>query len=322
MPSPTSPMAAGGAPSAAAPPAPAGSRRLLLVVMFCALGIAVAASSVAVWLFFAPGGRAEAVSRGPAYVLRVGTIVVNVAETNGRRYVRTTVELAKHESANAQPTPPGAAHDVLAEATRQLTQVTTRLREEIAALVTQASQQDEADEAVLGSRRGDALPAELARREDRLTRIEAAMRRLEEQAKAEAAAECQRRAEAEAERRRTGKTRRGKAPKPRDETPADKAQRNVSDPALRSMQTNNKGWEYCGNAQGSVDGAYQIILASDVTDAANDTQQAEPVAQATLATLAQAGMERPKDESGVAQSIPATLDNGSDSEAAVEALED
>jgi len=98
MPLPTSPMAAGGAPSAAAPPAPAGSRRLLLVVMFCALGIAVAASSVAVWLFFAPGGRAEAVSRGPAYVFRVGTIVVNVAETNGRRYVRTTVELAAPSS--------------------------------------------------------------------------------------------------------------------------------------------------------------------------------------------------------------------------------
>lgn len=197
-----------------------------------------------------------------------------------------------------------------------------RLREEIEALVTQAYQQDEADDAALGSRRGDELPAELARREDRLTTIEAAMRRLEEQAKAEAEAERQRRAEAEAERRRTGKKRRGKAPKPIDETPADKAQSNFSDPELRIMQTNNKGWDYCGNAQVSVDGAYQIILASDVTDAANDKQQAEPVAQATLATLAQAGIERPKDESGAVQSIPATLDNGYYSEAAVEALED
>lgn len=196
-----------------------------------------------------------------------------------------------------------------------------RLREEIEALVTQAAQQDAADDAALGSRRGDALPAELARREDRLTTIEAAMRRLEEQAKAAAEAERQRRAEAEAERRRTGKKRRGKAPKPIDETPADTAQSNFSDPALRIMQTNNKGWDYCGNAQVSVDGAYQIILASDVTDAANDKQQAEPVAQATLAILAQAGIERPKDESGAAQSIPATLDNGYYSEAAVEALE-
>ena len=46
-----------------------------------------------------------------------------------------------------------------------------------------------------------------------------------------------------------------------------------------------------------------------------------PIAQATLANLAQAGIERPKDESGTIQAIPATLDNGYDSEAAVEALE-
>src|SRR5712692_911987 len=57
-----------------------------------------------------------------------------------------------------------------------------RLREDIEALVTQAHQQDEADEAAWGSRRGDELPAELARREERLARIEAAMQRLEVQA--------------------------------------------------------------------------------------------------------------------------------------------
>src|SRR5437867_3372547 len=59
-----------------------------------------------------------------------------------------------------------------------------RLREEIAALVTQADQQDAADDGALGSRRGDELPAALVRREDRLARIEAAMRRLEAQAQA------------------------------------------------------------------------------------------------------------------------------------------
>jgi transposase len=196
-----------------------------------------------------------------------------------------------------------------------------RLREDIEALVTQAYEQDEADEAALGSRRGDELPAELARREDRLARIEAAMRRLEAQAKAEAAAERQRRAEAEAERQRTGKKRRGKVPTPVADSPDDKAQSNFTAPELHIMRTNNKGWEYCGNAQASVDGACQIILACDVTEASNDKQQAEPLAQATLATLTQAGLERPKDESGAAQSIPATLDNGYESEAAVAALE-
>ena len=101
-----------------------------------------------------------------------------------------------------------------------------RLREDIEALVTQAYQQDEADDAALGSRRGDELPAELARREDRLARIEAAMRRLEAQAQAEAETERQRRAEAEVERQRTGKHRRGKAPTPVAESPDDKAQSN------------------------------------------------------------------------------------------------
>src|SRR5712691_5131701 len=194
-----------------------------------------------------------------------------------------------------------------------------RLREAIEVLVTQAYQQDEAEEAALGSRRGDELPAELARREDRLATIEAAMRRLEARAKAEADAERQRRAEAE--RERTGQQRRGKALKPVDDAPADKAQTNFTDPELHIMQTNKKGWEYCGNAQVSVDGTCQIILACDVTDASNDKQQAAPVALATLATLAQAGIERPKDASGALQPIPATLDSGYYSETAVQALE-
>jgi transposase len=197
-----------------------------------------------------------------------------------------------------------------------------RVREEIEALVTAAYQQDEAEDAALGSGRGDELPAELARREQRLARIEAAMQRLEAQAKAAAEAERQQRAAAEAERQRTGTPRRGKAPKPVEESPQDHAQTNFTDPELHIMQTNNKGWEYCGNAQASVDGACQIILACDATDAANDKQQAVPVAHATLTTLAQAGIALPQDETGKVHAIPATLDNGYYSDAAVQALED
>jgi len=135
-----------------------------------------------------------------------------------------------------------------------------RLREEIETLVMQAYQQDEAEEAALGSRRGDELPAELARRDQRLTRIEAAMRRLEAEAKVEADAERARRAEADAERGRTGQKRRGKVPKPIEETPDDKAQMSFTDPELQIMRMPNKGWDYCGNAQASVDGACQNHL--------------------------------------------------------------
>ena len=127
--------------------------------------------------------------------------------------------------------------------------------------------------------------------------------------------------EADAERQRSGKKRRGKAPKEIDETPADKAQMSFTDPELHIMQTNNKGWDYCGNAQASVDGAYQIIVACDVTDATNDKQQAEPMGQAILETLKQAEMALPRNEAGEVHAIPATLDSGYYSEAATQALE-
>jgi hypothetical protein len=39
------------------------------------------------------------------------------------------------------------------------------------------------------------------------------------------------------------------------DTPDDKAQSNFTGPELHIMRTTNKGWEYCGNAQASVDGA-------------------------------------------------------------------
>jgi Transposase DDE domain len=87
------------------------------------------------------------------------------------------------------------------------------------------------------------------------------------------------------------------------------------------MRTNNKGWEYCGNAQASVDAAYQIIVACDVTAEANDKQQAEPMAQLTVASLAQASIATPTDTAGAVQKIPATYDSGYYSAAAATAVE-
>jgi hypothetical protein len=87
------------------------------------------------------------------------------------------------------------------------------------------------------------------------------------------------------------------------------------------MRTNTKGWDYGGNAQASVDGTCQIIVACDVTDEPNDKQQAEPMVQATQETLKQAAIGQPKDDTGPPQPIPATLDSGYYSEAAAQALE-
>ena len=56
-------------------------------------------------------------------------------------------------------------------------QAVERWREAREALGTQASQQDEAEDAAWGRRRGEERPAALARRADRWARSEAAMRR-------------------------------------------------------------------------------------------------------------------------------------------------
>jgi transposase len=196
-----------------------------------------------------------------------------------------------------------------------------RLQAEIKALLEQAKEADSQEDAALGSRRGDELPAELQRREERLATIAAAKERLEEQARVDAEAERQHRAEEEAERQRTGKKRRGKEPKPVSETPDDKAQSNFTDPEAKIMPQSNKGWDYSGNAQVSVDSTFQIIMACFVTTATNDKQQAVPLAQATKENLVQAGVESAKGEAGEAKKIPATLDSGYFSEKAVQGME-
>jgi transposase len=203
-----------------------------------------------------------------------------------------------------------------------LKQEQARLRQEIDGLLRQAQQTDAQEDAALGSRRGDELPAELQRREQRLAVIEAAQQRLEEQARAEAEAERRRRAEAEAERQRTGKKRRGQEPAPVREVPEDKAQTSFTDPELKVMRQSNKGWDYSGNAQVSVDAACQVIVACFVTAAANDQQQAVPLARATRASLERAGVAWPQDAAGAARPVPATLDSGYFSAAAVAGLEE
>ena len=196
-----------------------------------------------------------------------------------------------------------------------------RLRAEIADLLRQAQQQDEAEDAALGARRGDELPEELRFREQRLAKIQQAKVRLEEQAKAQAEAERQRRAEA-AEQVRQGQRHAGGRPAPplRD-VPDDKAQTNFTDPEMKIMPQSNKGWDYGGNAQVVVDDVCQIILACDVVIESNDKQQAVPMAEQALANLQAAGLERPRDAQGQEQKILSLEDSGYFSERAVSGLE-
>ena len=199
-----------------------------------------------------------------------------------------------------------------------------RLRAEIADLLRQAEQADAEQGAALGSRRGDELPEELKRRRERLQAIEAAMRRLEREAKERAAEQRRERAASEARRQAEGQPARGRPPKPIAEEPEDKAQTNFTDPEAKIMKVSNKGFDYCFNAQAVVDEGHQIILAAEVSAAANDKQQAVPMGAAALANLEAAGIERPRDEgpSGAqSRPIPLSGDNGYFSEDQVKGLE-
>ena len=196
-----------------------------------------------------------------------------------------------------------------------------RLRGEIAALLRQAQQQDAAEDAALGASRGDELPEELRFREQRLAKILEAKARLEEQAQEAAEAERQRRAESAARARQGQRHAGGRPAQPVSEEPDAKAQTSFTDPELKIMPQNNKGWDYSGNAQVVVDDACQIIVACDVTAQSNDKQQAVPMAQQALANLERAGIERPRDAQGQVPKIAAAQDSGYFSDTAVSGLE-
>jgi len=162
-----------------------------------------------------------------------------------------------------------------------------RLKAEIEALLKQAEDVDAAEDAQYGKgKRGDELPEELARRESRLKKIRAAKAELEREAKEKAERQ---RAEAEAkiaERReqeaRTGKKAGGhdpKAPDPEQAKPGAKAQRNFTDPDSRIMVDGaNKGsFIQAYNAQAAVDSEAQVVVAAEITQEANDSQQLAPM---------------------------------------------
>jgi transposase len=196
-----------------------------------------------------------------------------------------------------------------------------RLQAESKELLEHQHQIDEAEDAALGCRRGDELPAELQFREGRLAKIQEAKARLEKQAQEAAAAERQRRAEAAEQVRQGQRHAGGRPPQPISEVPHDKRQTSFTDPELKIMQQNNKGWDYGGNAQGVVDDVCQIIMACDVVLETNDKRQAVPMAQQALANLAAVGIERPRDAAGQVQKIVSVADTGYFSGQAVSGVE-
>ena len=128
------------------------------------------------------------------------------------------------------------------------------LEEEIQALVEKAEAVDEAEDERYGEdARGDELPEELKRREDRLAAIREAKARLE----------AEQRAADDARGRKPGQKRNPKGGRPYKREygePDEKAQSNFTDPESRIMKTSSEGFQQSYNAQMVVEGENQLVV--------------------------------------------------------------
>jgi transposase len=134
-----------------------------------------------------------------------------------------------------------------------------RIKEEVKRLLAEAEATDAAEDARYGrERKGDELPAELARRETRLQKIQEAKQALEERAREQA---------------------KSKGEDEKKAKPEAKSQYNFTDPESRIMKADN-GFEQAYNAQVAVEPDFQLIVGQLVTQDANDKQQLKPGLQA------------------------------------------
>ena len=151
------------------------------------------------------------------------------------------------------------------------------LKAEVDAWLAAAEAADAEEDARFGEARGDEMPEWVKDKARRLEKIREAKAALEAEAKAEQAAK-------DAAQAASGKPPRkgGRKPKTPPGTPADKAQRNFTDPESRIMKGKD-GFLQGYNAQAAVDAKAQVIVAHGLTDNAADAGQLIPMADAVEA---------------------------------------
>ena len=154
-------------------------------------------------------------------------------------------------------------------------QIEAQLKAEVAELLALAEAADSAD-----LPDGLSVPQELARREDRLTRLAEAKAKIEARAKARferEQAEHEAKLEARADKEKaTGRKPGGKPPAPPTAEPATQDQINLTDEASRIMPVAGGGFEQAYNAQAAVATGSMLVVSADVVQAANDKRQIEP----------------------------------------------
>ena len=161
--------------------------------------------------------------------------------------------------------------------------IEAQLKQEVAQLLLLAEAADEADVPD-----GLVIPAELERRETRLSAIAAAKAKIEARAQErferEQAAHQEKLAARAQRERESGKKPGGKPPAPPSATVGPKEQINLTDEDSRIMPVAGGGFEQCFNAQALVAAGSLLIVATEVTQACNDKQQLTPML-AKLAAL-------------------------------------
>ncbi|PYM40925.1 MAG: IS1182 family transposase [Candidatus Rokuibacteriota bacterium] len=164
------------------------------------------------------------------------------------------------------------------------------LQRQVQELLDQAQQVDATEDARYGrGRRGDELPAELARRESRLRKIREARAALEAEAQERARRAAQEaKAKLAARNARVGRAKGAvpKVPDPEQARPAPSAQRNFTDPDSRIMKDPaTKSFEQAYSAQAAVDGHRQIIVACSLSQSADDTAPFVPMLEQVQANV-------------------------------------
>ena len=172
---------------------------------------------------------------------------------------------------------------VKANASLAANQTSKSLEAEVAAMLSEAEAIDAAEDGMFGEGRGDDVPVGLRKPSDRLSRLRSCHERLLREADHQRVEQQEKINARIAEEKANGKAKRGRKPKTAEAVVKEEAKANVSDPDSRIMKS-RKGYLQGYNAQAVVT-ADQIILATDVTNQANDVRQLAPMIARTLTMM-------------------------------------
>lgn len=152
--------------------------------------------------------------------------------------------------------------------------IEAQLKAEVRALTELA---EAADQTMVAE--GLDLPAEIARREERLAALAEAKKKIEARAQerfVEEQAEYEQKQAKRQAQRDIGKKPRGKEPKPPLDGPRDTDQVNLTDEESRIMPVSGGGFEQCYNAQAGVDTETMLVVSAHITQATNDKREVVP----------------------------------------------